>query len=305
VSAAVSDERLPLAAITDEFSPDIDVALGAMAALGITGAELRVIDGRNVLDLGDADVDRVAGLARARGVHVLGIASPLFKCTLPGAAPIDDRFQQDIFGSPYTFDDQSRLARRAFEVAARTGARMIRVFSYWRTVDPDRTAEAAVPALRSLADEAASRGLVIGLENEPACNVGTGRETARLLERLDHPALQVVWDPANAYVLGETPFPDGYRALPPARIGHVHAKDCRVRDFKPEWGLLGEMDVDWPGQLDALLADDYRGWLSLETHWRGPHGDALEASRLSGERLGDLAAAARRRHAAFRGGQSA
>lgn len=286
-----TEAPLPLrtAAITDEFAPDLDVALDAMSALGMTGAELRLVGGRNMLDLSDDEVDRVAAAVRARGMSVPALASPLLKCTLPGGPAIDPRLQQDVFGSPLTFEDQPRLARRAFDIAERIGAPIIRVFSYWRTVDPPAVTDAIVEALTRLADDAKARGLVIGLENEPACNVGTGQETKMLLDRLgDHPALQVVWDPANALVLGETPFPDGYRALPAGRIAHVHAKDCRVRDFKPEWGLVGDMDVDWRGQLDALLADGYHGWISLETHWRGPHGDKLESSRLCGERLHDL-----------------
>ena len=45
--------------------------------------------------------------------------------------------------------------------------------------------------------------MIIGLENEHACNIATGAETARVLAALDHPNLQVVWDPANAVVSGE------------------------------------------------------------------------------------------------------
>ena len=169
------------------------------------------------------------------------------------------------------------------------------MFSYWRTVDPPAVFEDVVSALGRLADEAQDEGIVIGLENEPACNVGTAHETARVLAALEHPALQMVWDPANAFVLGERPYPDGYAELPVGRIAHVHAKDCRVRDLVPEWGLLGEMGLDWSGQLSALLRDRYDGWVSLETHWRGPDGNRLEASRLCGERLRELVHEASRR----------
>jgi sugar phosphate isomerase/epimerase len=287
--------ELPLrtAAITDEFSPELEVALDAMAALGMTGAELRLVGGRNMLELSDDEVDGVAAAVRARGMSVPALASPVLKCALPDGPAIDPRLQQDVFGSPYTIDDQPRLARRAFDIARRVGAPVIRVFSYWRTVDPPRVMGDVADAVRRLADEADARGLVIGLENEPACNVGTGVETRELLDRIgSHPALKVVWDPANAVVLGETPFPDGYRQLRTGEIAHVHAKDCRVRDLRPEWGLLGDMDVDWRGQLNALLDDNYRGWISLETHWRGPRGDKLEGSRLCGGRLHDLLRAA-------------
>jgi sugar phosphate isomerase/epimerase len=212
------------------------------------------------------------------------------KCVLPDAPDVDARFQQDIFGSNYTMADQPRVAKRAIEIAARTGARYVRVFSYWRTVDPGRVFDRVAEALRALAVQAAERDIIIGIENEPACNVATGAETARVLAAVDHPNLQVIWDPANALVAGEVPYPDGYVALPADRVGHVHAKDCTVADHTPTWGPVGEMAVDWPGQLAALAADGYAGWISLETHWKGPHGDKMEASTICGTNLGKLTA---------------
>jgi sugar phosphate isomerase/epimerase len=171
---------IPLAAITDEFSPDLETALDAMTAVGMTGAELRVVWGKNIVDLTDDDVGRARAAVEASGMTVLSIASPVLKCVLPDAPAVDQRFQQDVFGSKHTYADQPRLAERAFWIAERTGARIIRVFSYWRTVDPDACFDRIVEALTTLAD-AAERGLVIGLENEHACNIGTAEEAARVL----------------------------------------------------------------------------------------------------------------------------
>ena len=97
-------------------------------------------------------------------------------------------------------------------------------------------------------------------------------------------------DPANALVAGESPFPEGYGRLPPARIAHVHAKDCLVEDHKAAWLELGKGAVDWTGQLDALARDRYAGWISLETHWQGPNGNKLEASEICGRNLKKLVA---------------
>jgi L-ribulose-5-phosphate 3-epimerase len=281
--------RFVTAAITDEFSPgDLDAALAAMAGAGMSGAELRVVFDKNTIELPDDEVDRARAAVESHGMRVLSIASPLLKCVLPDAPELDTRVQHDVFGSPYTFADQPRLARRAFEIAERTGAGIIRVFSYWRTVEPERTFDRIAAALHELGEEASRRGVIIGLENEHACNAGTGAETARLLALVEHPAVQVVWDPANAFILGERTFPDGFAALPAARIAHVHAKDCFVSDFKPTWGPVGEMGVDWRGQLGALERAGYRGAISLETHWTGPRGDKFEASVICAEKLREL-----------------
>jgi len=278
-----------LAAITDEFSPDLNTALAGMAAVGMTGAELRVVGGTNMIDLPDAEVDRIRDAVKGRGMEIMSLASPLLKCVLPDSPALDSRVQHDVFGSPHTYEDQPRLTRRAFEIAERLGARIIRVFSYWRTVDPERCYDRLAPALHDLAEQASKRGMVIGLENEHACNVGTGAEAGKMFAKLDHPALKLVWDPANASILGETPFPDGYRAVPTDRIVHVHAKDCFVNDHKPTWGPVGEMGIDWRGQIAALRRDGYTGWISLETHWTGPKGDKFEASTICGRNLKQLA----------------
>jgi L-ribulose-5-phosphate 3-epimerase len=281
--------KIPIAAITDEFSPDLETALTAMQEIGMTGAELRVLWGKNIMDLSDEELDRVGALVEARGFHVISIASPLFKCVLPDSPAVDDRFQQDVFAAKYTFEDQARLAERAFFIANTFGTKIVRVFSFWRTVRPEACFESVVRELGQIAEKAATHGLIIGLENEHACNIATGAETRRVLDRLQHPNLGVVWDPANAYVSGENPFPAGYELLPPERIVHVHAKDCHMEGHKPIWGPLGTRGVEWKGQIAALLKGGYKGYLSLETHWAGPGGDKLQASKICGWNLRGLA----------------
>jgi sugar phosphate isomerase/epimerase len=244
--------QLELAAITDEFSPQLETALEAMSAIGMTGAELRVVWGRNILDHSDAEVARATDLVHSHGMRVLSIASPLLKCVLPGAGEVDTRFQQDSFNSAHTFAGQPRLAERALRLCELTGARIVRVFSYWRTVEPARCHEAICKALSELTRQAAPHGVIIGLENEHACNVGTAAEAVR--------------------VLNDVP-------------------DANLQRHTPVWGLLGTRQVDWKGQIAALLADGYRGAVSLETHWSGPGGDKLLGSTICGWNLRGLLAA--------------
>ena len=281
--------HFPVAAITDEFSPDIEIAVRSMTELGMTGAELRMVFGKNIVDLSDEELDRAIAIVRGAGLEILSIASPLLKCVLPDSPEVDARFQQDMFAAKHTFADQPRLTARALEIAGRTGARIIRVFSYWRTVDPEVCFRRIVEALRALADQAAPHNVIIGLENEHACNIATGAETARVLAALDHPNLKVVWDPANAVVSGENAFPEGYGKLPVSRIQHVHAKDCTMDGHQPLWCAIGDGVVGWRGQVDALVRDGYKGWLSLETHWQGPGGNKHEASMICGRKLVELA----------------
>ena len=133
---------------------------------------------------------------------------------------------------------------------------------------------------------------MIGLENEHACNVGTGAEAARMLAAVDHPAL--------GRDLGSGERLDPRRDAVPGRL-----RDCSRTNASststprtasstghtPTWGPLGEMAVDWRGQIAALVRDGYTGAISLETHWRGPNGDRLEASTICGRNLRALVSA--------------
>ncbi len=285
------EPRLPLAAITDEFSPSLAEALPVMKEIGMTCAELRMIDGKNILDLSQEDLRRAKGALEEAEIRVISLASPILKCVLENGPELDSRFQHDVFASKHSLADQPRLADRAIEIAHFFGAKIIRVFSYWRTVDPEQCEDAIARALSDLAVIARREALILGLENEHACNVGTAAETVHVLKLVPDPEVMIVWDPANALVAGETPFPDGYDRLPKSRIVHVHAKDCDMLTGKPAWGPLGTRHVKWKKQISALLDDGYHGALSLETHWAGPDGNKLEASRICGWNLRGLASA--------------
>src|SRR5438045_2815023 len=97
------------AAITDEFSPDLPTAVRSMSDVGMTGAELRMIFGKNIIDLTDKELDKAIEIVGRRGLQIISIASPLLKCVLPNTPDIDSRFQQDIFASKHTYEDQPRL----------------------------------------------------------------------------------------------------------------------------------------------------------------------------------------------------
>lgn len=283
------DLKFRIAAITDEYSPsDPQKALDAMAETGMTGAELRLLWDKNILDLTDEQVDCAKKMCDARGMEIMSIASPLLKVVLPNTPPVAASLQQDAFNCKHTIEDQPRLTRRAFEIAHKTGARVIRVFSYWRSSEPEKCFDGIATALWDLGRQAEKEDLIIGLENEHACNIATGAEAAKALNAVNHPNVMLVWDPANALCAGENPFPEGYGLLPKNRIAHVHAKDCSMDGRKALWGPLGTRSLDWKGQIQAFQNDGYKGWISLETHWPGPSNDKFRASVICGWNLRGL-----------------
>jgi L-ribulose-5-phosphate 3-epimerase len=244
-------QRFHTGAVTDVFSPDVAAAAAAMREMGMRGAELRTISGSGILEVDKSVIEDAVRALHQNGLEVVAIASPLLKCALED------------------WGEQSKSAERIFDIACMAGAKIVRVFSGLRATHPEKSFERVVDLLQDLADKAARRALIIGLENDRACNIATAQEAAGVLAAIDHANLQVVWDPAAAYISGEKPFPTGYQMIEANRIALVHAKDCTLDGHKPVWEPLGDGDIDWQGQIDALAEDAYTGAIHLETYWPG------------------------------------
>jgi L-ribulose-5-phosphate 3-epimerase len=244
-------QRFHTGAVTDVFSPDVALAASLMRALDMSGAELRNINGHSILDSAKVELDRALQALQECDLEVVAISTPLLKCKLED------------------WPAQSHLADRAFDIAKAAGATIVRVFSGLRAAEPGKHFERVVDLLQELADKAGHHGLIIALENDHACNIATAQEMAGVLAAIDHSNLQVVWDPAAAYISGEKPFPTGYQMLDTKRIALVHAKDCTLEGHKPVWEPLGDGDIDWQGQIDELAEDHYKGFIHLETYWPG------------------------------------
>ena len=101
-----------------------------------------------------------------------------------------------------------------------------------------------------------------------------------MLAAVDHPALGLIWDPANASILGETPVSGRLRHCCRTNASSTSTpRTASSTGHTPTWGPLGEMARGLEGadrRRSCVTAT--RGAISLETHWRGPNGDRLEAS---------------------------
>ncbi len=144
---------------------------------------------------------------------------------------------------------------------------------------PFRRAQAS--ACRELGAYATQRGVTFAIETGPE----TAARLAEFLAEVDSPGVGVNLDPANlVMVVADDPV-SAVRTLG-AHIVHTHAKDGRqLRPCDPvevynafaEGGIegldlgtlfeetpLGEGDVDWEAYLDALEAQGFRGYLTIE-----------------------------------------
>ncbi|HVK02306.1 MAG TPA: sugar phosphate isomerase/epimerase [Armatimonadaceae bacterium] len=269
-----------LSVITDEISQDLGHALDVMAEYGIQDAELRNVYDRYIVDADESLLARVESDLKSRGMRVPCIDTPLFKCELE-EKPSDATTTGPTHGAKErTLGDQMTLLQHSIDLCKRFDSPYIRIFSFWKRGNLTPDIEDRIADLLVRPCEVAERaGVTLLLENEHACYLGTGAETARVVERVGSPALKMVWDPGNAFMAGERPYPSGYEAVAP-HLAHVHIKDARVtEEGKLYWTVVGEGEIDYAGHFLALARDGYAGVLALETHYRTPEGDAEKASR--------------------------
>ena len=95
------------------------------------------------------------------------------------------------------------FGRRAEKLARFFGTTKVRIFSFWRVDHPEKAYPLVRDRLAKAASLAAKSGIVLVVENEHECNIGTGKELGRVLRDVNSPSLRGNWDPGNAAMLHE------------------------------------------------------------------------------------------------------
>lgn len=267
-----------LSYLPDEMKIDFETALRLGAEWGLRAIDLRAVDGVNVIDLSDEQVEQTQRLLARYGMRVTGLATPFFKCTFPGQEADD---QGHTHGArPLTYADHVALLPRGVRLAQLFGAPYLRIFSFWRQEGADFW-PALTAAVEATLDATAGSGVIPCLENEGACFIGTSAELAEAAQRFADARFQFIWDPGNSTHRGMPPRAADFAHFA-GRIAQVHLKDSR---YNPALGkssatVIGAGDTDYHAQLRWLHDTGYTGALTLEPHYC-PGGDCVEGMRQS------------------------
>jgi len=270
-----------LAVFTDDINQDLERALDVVEELGVKWVEIRSAWGKNLVFHADEQLQEIAHAIHSRGLRVRCVAAPVFKSRLKGCGEAS----KQLFQAEEQDDPRQQLAmiRKAARIARLFDTHLVRCFAFWRIGDDPTPIWADLleqfqPALKVAQEEA----IVLAMENDFECNLGSGEQAARFIEQVGSPHLRLLWDAGNAFFVGETPYPDGYEASKHL-IAHVHVKDA-VRDAqtgKPRWVTFGAGEVDMGGQLRALIEDGYEGVVTMENHFTPPGGSPEDGVRQS------------------------
>jgi len=240
--------------IADEASPELEGQIRAHHTLGWDTLELRLVGQTNVCQLEEADFDRARRTLQEAGMGVLCFASPIANWS----RPITADFALDV-----------QDLRRSLPRMQRLGTPFMRVMSYPNDGLEERPwRREAIRRMKELARIAADGGVVLLHENCSGWGAATPENQRILLEEVDSPALQIVFDTGNPVLEGHRPEEtwDFFRSARPW-LRHIHIKDCRrLPDGRLEYTMPAEGDSRVREILAEALASGYEGAFSIEPH---------------------------------------
>lgn len=241
------------AVITDEISQNPEQAAKVASDFCLDGIELRSVWDKQPHELSEKEIERIKNICERYGLKVCAISSPFFKCN----------FNKD------EIEAQINLLEKTIQLAKRLDCRIIRGFSFWQEEDFEKMLPLIAEAFKVPAKMLQEADMELALELDPSVYACNGQRLARLVEAIGHPCVKALWDAGNDIYspVPEQPFPEGYHYVRPY-IVHVHLKDAVKKGETAESVKIGTGQVDWTAQLAALKEDGYKGYISLETHYR-------------------------------------
>ena len=237
-----------LSGFADEIHEDFATQCEVASGLGLKYLEIRSAWGVNILDLDDAQLDRMKQMLADGGLAVSSIGSPI------GKIFIDEDFAQH----------QERM-RHAADVARFFDAPYVRIFSFFLRpgANPDDHRDEVLRRMRALADIAEKADVTLLHENEKEIYGDIPGRCHEIVTSVDSSHLKLAWDPANFVQVGVRPFTEGYGLLRPY-VEYVQIKDARAADGSVV--VAGAGDGEVVETVRALRDDGFDGFFSLEPH---------------------------------------
>lgn len=271
----------PIHLVLDELDWDPRKALPIALTLGFEAYSLRMMNQNRFPHVPPEDHEWLESL-REEEVCRFDVITPGVNKDLYDAAAATRLLREDL--------------PLCLERATRLDCPSISLFSWAKPADapapasPDELSpgmpfEAITETLQRACEQAERADVGLTIEVGYQCWCDTGLGAAKLIRAVNHPRLQMLWDPCNS-LSGRTWW---QRRLPaPASIGDpmtilldelhaiaplidgVHVRDEVLTPGDWRYVLLGEGDVKWPVILQALVDAGYSGAVTVEHHIPAP-----------------------------------
>lgn len=259
--------------VTDEVSADPETAIELGVGWGVTNFELRGVGTSRVPYLTAYQKENLYSALESFSARIVALSPGLFKFPYqPGSRarfPVQaidigmyDRWKTSRDQIEYHLNE---VLPDSIDLAKQLGVDLIVAFSFHRgDQPPGEPPEEVLQVLSKAAGYVEAAGMQLALEVEADFWADTGLRTAQILKLVNHPSVTVNWDPGNALVAGDSPYPEGYSHVREF-VGHVHFKDVKIT-AAGEYQYAVEGQIDWTGQIAALVKDNYKGYIAVETH---------------------------------------
>ncbi len=221
--------KIQLFAFADEASPNMDGQIAAMKRNGLSGVEIRGVDGVNVSKISLEKAKEVRRMLDDNGLRTWSIGSPIGKMKI-----VDD------------FEPHLDVYKHTLEVAHVLGAENLRLFSFFmpKGEDPAPYKDEVMNRLAKFLEIAKDSGVTLCHENEKGIY---GDVADRCLEiHQTFPELKAIFDPANFVQSGDDTL-RGWEMLK----GYVHY--LHIKDALPDGSVVPSGKGS--GNVPAIVKD--------------------------------------------------
>lgn len=268
---------------TPEYT--VTEAIALFRRIGIDGAEIVVQDGYHS-GISTActaeELEQIKKCAEENGIEIC--------CLTPYNSYFND------------LNDELRNAEidglsRVIDACAYLGAHYIRIYGGNLVAgDNDRIPERRarlVEAMRLLGDRAAAKDVTLVIENHFNTMCVSARESASMIEEINHPNVRILYDQANLSFTEKEDYEEAI-AIQQQYVAYMHVKDLVFKEgvaftsdevSHPEESkrnvytrIVGEGVIAWPEILKLVRKHGYDGWLSMEYERRWHPDDIPDAS---------------------------
>ncbi|HXB67576.1 MAG TPA: TIM barrel protein [Candidatus Acidoferrales bacterium] len=263
-------DKSRISAITDEIGLTTAESIAFAHQYGMQNVELRNPPKnepnakKEYFALTEPEIKADAIRFAKEGLKVSFVNTSLLKFTWPGSEAARKRTEtpeareKRLAAEKARWDQRIPDLQKAIRCTQIMGADKLRVFAGTRVEDPKTMYQQIADTLGEMSKVAEKEKVYLLLENEGSQNVGTAQELSDVMKLIPSKWVGYNWDPHNAYGK-EKAYPDGYQALPKARMLNLQIKGKGVMPESPE-------KEDWKTIMQALDKDGYKYKLGLETH---------------------------------------
>ncbi len=245
---------MKIAFITDEVTQDFNKAIEFALENKLQALELRTIEDTQIDQIDINTLYKYNDMIKDAGLEVCCLSSSFYKCEYSRA----------------NIEKELEKLQRLCGVADILDCKYIRGFSFFfdenKPVNLDEIADKFIIPSTVLKQ----RNKIMLLEADPSVNTANHKFLAKLIKKINNENIRAIYDPGNSLYapIGseEEPYPEAYDFIKPY-ISHIHIKDA-VKKSEVNCVKVGEGLVGYKNLLERLKEDEYKGYVSMEVHYR-------------------------------------